>query len=238
MIEKASILVVEDEVILGMDMISRLSKMGYEVFPLAKNPDKALQQLAERQPDILMMDIHLGDQYMDGIELAAEIKKKYHLPFIFLTSHTEGDYIERAKALKPSAYILKPFRDKEIGIAIEVALANFSGQGEGTITIKDSLFLKKDDRFERVKFEQILWLEADSNYTEIHTTSDTFIYSTVLKKVETVLPGDQFFRIHRSYIVNKNCITGFSGNMLLINDQKIPVSNQYREMVFSWFNTI
>lgn len=238
MSEKASILVVEDEAILGMDMVSRLKKMGYEVLPLAKNPERALAQLAEKQPDILMLDIHLGDRHIDGIELATKIKQQYHLPFIFLTSHAEGDYIERAKAIKPSAYILKPFKDKEIHIAIEMALANFSGQPTETVTINDSLFLKKENRFERVKFKQILWLEADSNYTEIHTTADTFIYSTVLKKVEMVLPKDRFYRVHRSYIVNKDSITGFSGNTLLIDDHKIPVSNQYRSMVFGWFNTI
>ncbi len=238
MIEKASVLVVEDEAILGMDMVSRLKKMGYEVLPLAKNPEQALAQLSEKQPDILMLDIHLGDRHIDGIELATKIKQQYHLPFIFLTSHAEGDYIERAKAIKPSAYLLKPFKDKEINIAIEMALANFSGQDTDTVTINDSLFLKKENRFERVKFKQVLWLEADSNYTEIHTTSDTFIYSTVLKKVEMVLPKDQFFRVHRSYIVNKDSITGFSGNMLLIDEHKIPVSNQYRSMVFGWFNTI
>ena len=238
MSEKASILVVEDEAILGMDMVSRLKKMGYEVLPLAKNPEQALAQLAKRQPDILMLDIHLGDRHIDGIELAARIRQQYQLPFIFLTSHAEGEYIERAKAIKPAAYILKPFKDKEIHIAIEMAMANYLAQGNDTVTLKDSLFLKKDDRFERVKFEQILWLEADSNYTEIHTTADTFIYSVVLKKVELVLPKDQFCRVHRSYIVNKDSITGFSGNTLLIDDHKIPVSTQYRNMVFGWFNTI
>lgn len=238
MIEQTSILVVEDEVILGMDMVSRLKKMGYAVLPLANNPDKAWQQLLDHKPDLLMLDIHLGDKQIDGIELATQIKKKYHLPFIFLTSHAEGDYIERAKAVQPSAYLLKPFKDKEIEIAIEMALANFSGQDTGTVTINDSLFLKKYDRFERVKFEHILWLEADSNYTEIHTESESYIYSTVLKKVEAVLPRDRFFRVHRSYIVNKECITGYSGNMLYIHDQKIPVSKQYRDLVFGWFNTI
>lgn len=236
--DKTKILVVEDEVILGMDMIGRLKKMGYEVFPLAKNPDRAMEQLAKNQPDLLMLDIDLGEKHIDGIELAAQIKKKYHVPFIFLTSHAEGVYIERAKKLQPSAYLLKPFRDKEMGIAIEMALANFSGQDTGNVAINDSLFLKKQDRFERVKFEDILWLAADGNYTEIHTTSETFIYSTLLKKVEIVLPQDLFYRVHRSYIVNKESITGFSGNVLSIHEHKIPISKQYREMVFGWFNTI
>lgn len=238
MIEKAQILVVEDEAILGMDMISRLNKMGYATLPLAGNPEKALKILSKSQPDILMLDVHLGSKHIDGIALAAEIKKRYDLPFIFLTSHSDDKYIERAKVVKPSAYILKPFRDKEIKIAIEVALANFSSQGSNSLTMNDSLFLKNGDHFERVKFDQILWLEADGNYTEIQTTSAKYIYSTILKKIELSLPKDQFFRVHRSYIVNRKSITGFSGNMLMVNDHKIPISKPHREMVFSWFNTI
>ena len=257
--EKAQILVVEDEAILGMDMISRLNKMGYATLPLARNPEKALEILSDSQPDILMLDVHLGNNQIDGITLAEQIKLTHNLPFIFLTSHSGDQYVERAKVVRPSAYILKPFRDKDIAIAIEVALANFSldrqsdgrhsdgrhsdgrhsdGRHQEPLTINDSLFLKKGDHFERVKFEQILWLEADGNYTEIQTTSATYIYSTILKNIEPSLPKDQFFRVHRSYIVNRKSITGFSGNMLMINDYKIPISKPHREMVFSWFNLI
>lgn len=239
MIEKASVLIVEDEMILGMDLKSHLNKMGYTTLPLAKTPDKALEILSTSQPDILILDIHLGKQQMDGIALASDLKKRYDLPFIFVTSHAEDHYIERAKAVEPNAYILKPFNYKEIEIAIELALANFSGgKTSNVVTINDSLFLKKNHHFERVRFEQILWLKADGNYTEIKTTTETFIYSMILKKVEMAVPKDQFYRVHRSYIVNKERIAGFSGNTLIIEKMKIPVSHQYRSMVFSWFNTL
>lgn len=243
MIEKVKILVVEDEVILGLDISQRLNQLGYEVLPVAKNPKQAMLLLENHHPDILILDINLGKNKMDGIDLAHEIRKWYQIPYIFLTSHSEDAILQRSKAAQPAAYILKPFNDKEIKIALEIALSNFAILQDQTTAkngskITDSLFLKKDHRFERVKFEHILWLQADSNYTEIHTMSNTYVYSALLKKVEAILPHDQFFRVHRSYVVNKENISGFEGNSLLVQQEKIPVSKQYRSMIFQWFNTI
>lgn len=241
MVEKAHILIVEDEAILGMDITSRLEAMGYSV-TLCDNPEKALNILKTQKPDLLILDIKLGDSHVDGIDLAHQIKKLYDIPFIFLTSHSDDSVIERAKKTQPAAYILKPFNDKNIRIAIEITLSNHSGttteNEQAAMTIKDSLFLRKGNHFERVKLSQILWLQADSNYTEIHTTAGTYIYSTVMKKIEGTLPAEQFFRIHRSYIVNKESISGFEGNTLLVNNKSIPVSKQYRPLVFKWFNVI
>ncbi len=241
MVEKTHILIVEDEAILGMDITSRLEVMGYRV-TLSNNPEEALDILKAETPDLLILDIKLGDRHIDGIDLAHQIKKKYDIPFIFLTSHSDDTVIERAKETQPAAYILKPFNDKNIRIAIEITLSNHSGttteDAQAAMTIKDSLFLRKGNHFERVKLSQILWLQADSNYTEIHTTAGTYIYSTVLKKIEGTLPPQQFFRIHRSYIVNKESISGFEGNTLLVHDKSIPVSKQYRTMVFNWFNVV
>ncbi len=243
MVEKVKILIVEDEVVLGMDMAQRLKQLGYEVLPVAKNPEQAMTLLETHHPDILILDIKLGKNKMDGIDLAYEIRKLYDLPYIFLTSHAGDDLVQRAKAVQPAAYILKPFNAKEIKIALEIALSNFSGvrnqsDAANAFKIKDSLFLRKDLHFKRVKFEHILWLQADSNYTEIHTISDTFIYSALLKKVESVLPRNQFYRVHRSYVINKENISGFEGNHLLVQSEKIPVSKQYRPMVFKWFNIV
>jgi len=243
MAEKVKILIVEDEVILGMDMLQRLKQLGYEVLPVAKNPKQAMALLENHHPDILILDIKLGNNKMDGIDLAHEIRKLYDLPYIFLSSHADDDLIQRAKAVQPATYILKPFNDKEVKIALEIALSNFSGTNDPSdtapaIKIKDSLFLRKDQHFERVKFEQILWLQADSNYTEILTISDTFVYSALLKKMETLLPHDQFYRVHRSYVINKENISGFEGNQILMRDKKIPISKPYRPMVFKWFNIV
>lgn len=243
MVEKVKILIVEDEIVLGLDMAQRLKLFGYEILPVAKNAKQALDLLEKTKPDILILDIKLANSSKDGIDLAHEIRKRYQLPYIFLSSHADEELLKRAKEVQPAAYILKPVNDNEIKIAIEIALSNFSNNQvsaaeKPTLTINDSLFLKKDHHFQRVRFEHILWLKADSNYTEIHTTMNTFVYSMLMKKLEAILPGDRFFRIHRSYIINKESISGFEGNHVLIQQEKIPVSKQFRPMVFRWFNIL
>lgn len=250
---KVKVLIVEDEILLAQDIKQILANMGYEIIGIAPTAIKALQLLEENhEVDIILLDIILkGD--LDGIELANLINAKYNIPFIFLTSHADNALVERAKSVKPYAYILKPFNGRQIGIAIELALVNFANKtpekellenkkfsdtDNQALKINDSLFLKKDHHFERVPLKEIQFLEADSNYCTVHTKSERFMYSMVLKKIEAQLPADQFLRIHRSYVINIQSVSGFEGNMLFIGDKKIPVSKTYKEEVFRLFNTI
>lgn len=247
------VLVVEDEIITARDIAYRIGQMGYEVIGTAATAQKALE-LLEAHPDtaIALLDIILkGD--MDGIELARIINKKHGIPFLFLTSHSQAYLVDRARSVKPHAYLLKPFNDRQVHVAMVLALTNFSANqyaddqptGQETISdqedvlqIKDSLFLRKDHHFKRVRLNDILFLEADNNYTTIMTVSQSFIYSIVLKKVESRLPAQSFMRVHRSYVVNIDCVSGFEGNLLYIGNNKIPVSNSYRDKVFKLFNAI
>lgn len=157
-IKKVKLLVVEDEIILAQDIAHRLETMNYEVVGIAPSAEKALEFLS-RHPDIDMalLDIILkGDQ--DGIELARTINLLHHIPFIFLTSHADTHLVERAKSVRPYAYILKPFNDRQVNVAIELALVNYAKKTPGTalltkkkfsatenqvLQINDSLFLKK-----------------------------------------------------------------------------------------------
>lgn len=247
------VLVVEDEILLAKDIQSRLTDIGYHVVATAPSVEKALNSIETHSNiDIILIDIMLkGDR--DGIDLAKVINQNYKIPFIFLTSHSDATIVDRAKSAKPYAYILKPFNDQQIAIAIELALLNFSNNTPqkdilternqktdpiNVLQIKDSLFLKKNHHFERVPIQDILFLEADSNYCTIYTKTDQFIYSAVLKKIQTFLPHSYFVRTHRSYVVNINSITGFEGNTLFIENNKIPVSKTYKSQVFELFHKI
>ncbi len=253
MIKKVKVLVVEDEAILAQDIAYRLKLMEYEVIGVAATAEKAIK-LIETFPkiDLVILDIVIKGQ-RDGIELASIINKKYNIPFIFLTSHADQYLVERAKNVKPYAYILKPFNDRQVNIAIELALMNFSKntvertlvQSKGfsssenqVLKIDDSLFLKKENHFERVLLKEILFLKADSNYTTIHTKNGSYVYATVLKKIEVFLQSKYFLRIHRSYVVNINLVSGFEGNLLFIENHKIPVSKNRKEAVFNLFQKI
>lgn len=252
-IARVKLLIVEDEILLANDIANKLSDNNYYIIGIADTVKTALEFLKNNQDiDMVLIDIMLKGDF-DGIELARFINEKYQIPFLFLTSHADNYIVERAKSVKPHAYLLKPFNDRQVCIAIELALKNFSnkaaenemhGKKQFTATenqvlnINDSLFLKKNNHFERVPLQEILYLEADNNYCTVYTKANRFIYSVGLNKIEEQLPTSRFMRVHRSYVVNINSVSGFEGNMLYISDNRIPVSRANRDDVFKRFRTI
>ncbi len=250
---KVNILVVEDEFLLADDIIDRLTAMNYNIVGHATSADEALE-LIEKHPeiDLLLLDIIIKGG-RDGIELARIINEKHQLPFIFLTSNADSYMVERAKSVNPYAYMLKPFNDRQVGIAIEMALVNYSentpetdfnvatettAESNTILQIKDSLFLKKDQHYNKVSIGDILFIEADNNYSTIYTENEKYLYSVVMKKVEQQLPSKTFLRTHRSFIVNITRIDGYEGNQLYIGKHRIPISKSHKETVFKLFNTI
>ncbi|MEW6521575.1 MAG: response regulator [Thermodesulfobacteriota bacterium] len=115
------ILVVEDEAIVAMDIESRLTAMGYIPVGRGVSGEQALTLTAEKRPDLVLMDIRLQGG-MDGIAAAEEIRRRFQIPVIFLTAYSEDDTLERAQESAPFGYILKPFDDRELKSAIQIAL--------------------------------------------------------------------------------------------------------------------
>jgi len=115
------ILIVEDEKIIALDLQRRLERFGYSVAGMASEGPAAVALAKEREPDIVLMDIMLAGE-MDGIEAAAEIRKRYGIPVIFLTAYTDEKTLERAKEVEPFGYILKPFKERELYTTIDIAL--------------------------------------------------------------------------------------------------------------------
>ncbi|MFO7447118.1 MAG: PAS domain S-box protein [Ignavibacteriaceae bacterium] len=118
---KASVLIVEDNFIVMMELKDRLLEMGYDVVDTAASGLEAINKAALHNPDLTMMDIRLKGE-MDGIEAAARIRKKFDIPVIYLTAHTDSETLQRAKQTEPYGYIIKPFEERELNSAIEMAL--------------------------------------------------------------------------------------------------------------------
>jgi len=116
----AHILVVEDEVIVAEDIKNSLKNLGYD--PMVVHSGKeALRKAEEFRPDLVLMDIVL-DGEMDGVETANIIRSKYGIPVVYLTAYSDDATVERAKITEPYGYIIKPFRERELHINIEIAL--------------------------------------------------------------------------------------------------------------------
>ncbi len=118
---KAKILVVEDEALVAKDMGMVLTDLGYDVVGYAASADDAVKKAAALEPDLILMDIVLKGQ-KTGIDASYEIKAKRDIPILFLTAYTDITLIDKAKNTEPYAYLVKPFHEKQLLAAIEMAL--------------------------------------------------------------------------------------------------------------------
>ena len=231
--------IVEDELVIARTILNTLDELGYSYFGPAISYTEAIEILDDQKPDLLLLDIQLAGK-KDGIDVAQKINEQYHIPFIFLTANSDAETIERAKKVKPHAYIVKPFSKEELFAAIEIAFSNFTnnrsqvkaGQADSYHT-KDYMFVKDGYVFRKIFFNEILYLESDANYVTIHLQSQkkVMIRSTLNDFIEQV---DQkiFIRIHRSYSVNINKIEDVFPTEIALQGVKIPIGKSYKEELF------
>jgi diguanylate cyclase (GGDEF)-like protein/PAS domain S-box-containing protein len=118
---KASILIIEDEHIVAMDIQNTLERNGYQVAGHADRGEDAIKKAEELHPDLILMDISLKGE-MDGIEAATQIRARFDLPIIFLTALADQSTTKRARLAEPYGYLLKPFDERELVILIEMAI--------------------------------------------------------------------------------------------------------------------
>lgn len=117
----ALILVVEDDALIADDLQRTLVGLGYDVPCTAATGREAIEAAARLRPKLVLLDIKLQGS-MDGIEVAAVIRRDYDIPIIYLTSHSDPATLARAIETSPLGYLVKPFKDMELRTAIEVAL--------------------------------------------------------------------------------------------------------------------
>nr|WP_319373165.1 response regulator [uncultured Methanobacterium sp.] len=145
-----SIMLVEDEIIVAADVKNRLENMGYAVLGIFDTGEEAIQKAGELKPDMVLMDIVLKGE-MDGIDAAQKIREQFDIPLIYLTAYSDEKTLERAKVTEPFGYVLKPFEDREIQSAIEMAL--YKHQMEKKLKESEEKYRKLVEKFLRVSTE-------------------------------------------------------------------------------------
>lgn len=237
---KIKVLIVEDEMIISNNIKFSLMDNGYEISEQAINYTEAIAAIENEVPDIALLDIQLSGK-KSGIELGAEINKRFKFPFIFLTSNADSQTVNKAKSVEPAAYLIKPFSSVELSTSIEIALYNFSKRNEKALNqenlvIKDSLFIKKNKNFIRIDFKDILFIKSDHIYIEIEMIDGTqHVIRGSLNEYINKLSGN-FFRCHRSYIVNLDYMQTVTHNELIILEKTIPLGKRHREELLTVIN--
>ena len=242
----ARILIVEDKAIIAEHLAATLEHAGYTVTGKISSGEEAIRQVESEAPDLILMDIHLAGK-LDGIQTTEQINRRHAVPVIYLTDFHDKSTIDRAKSTRPAAYLLKPFKEQDLLVAIEIAFHNASSgkeavpgaDGHARVTetlfpLRDRFFIKDNDILVRVDIDDMLWVKADRSYFEIKTSRKVFKLVGNLNQFNKKFSHPMLMRVHRSYIVNVDKITGIRGNMLLVGEginAEIPTSESYREEV-------
>lgn len=137
----AKVLIVEDESIVAKDIQNKLEDLDHDVVGIVSAGEKVIQAVRETNPDLVLMDIRLEGE-MDGIQASEELKQFFDLPVVFLSSYSNVNTLKRAKIAEPYGYLLKPYEDRELSVAIDLAIYKHS--------------VEKRIKVEKRRYEEIL----------------------------------------------------------------------------------
>jgi DNA-binding NarL/FixJ family response regulator len=126
-VSKLRILIVEDEPVIAENISVYLDNNDFEVSGIAYDSKEATEELMNNTPDAAILDVNLASD-LDGIDIAGQINLKYHIPFLFLTSYSDKETLQRAKKVNPSGYIVKPFNEKNLLASLEIAISNHASE--------------------------------------------------------------------------------------------------------------
>ncbi len=231
---KANVLIVEDEFIIAENLSATLAECGYDVAGIADNVDSVVKILSENKIDMILLDINLN-QAVDGVEIAHIVNSRFGIPFIFVTAFVDPATIERVKHTFPYGYIVKPYSDIDIKIAIDIALSRAANvSASKTLSSgsqkENTVFIKTDKGLKKIEINEILWIEAYDYYSFIHTRNEKILTTVTLKELEQKLNTEIFVRIHRKYTININHIERIVGNQVEIGKDLIPIGRSNKEV--------
>ncbi|PIB35054.1 hypothetical protein BFP72_06415 [Reichenbachiella sp. 5M10] len=229
MSEKRRVLIVEDQPIIADDIAICLEQMGHEVVDICDSADQALMALDQHDIQLILLDIKIkGDK--DGIQLAQLIRQKTMIPFVFISSLYDKTTITRAKNAEPSGYIVKPFKDEDIQVAVDMAFAkNKIERVSRPNTEQLNLFVREKNAIVPLDFNQILYIEASDNYSIFYTEGDKHVVSQTLKNVEEKLSNQGYCRIHKTFLVNLRKIDRIENSVVFVDGSPLPIGKVYRK---------
>ena len=242
------ILVVEDEMIIGAKISMQLTSLGYEVTGILPRGEEAILHAKENKPDIILLDINLKGK-LDGIETAFALQQQGPFPIIYITANSDEATFNRAKSTKPYAFIAKPFKQIDLQRAIELTISRMAEHSTGAPTenkpgeeqsfvLSDRIFIRHKDKMIKIMLAEILYMEAERNYSRIFTSSREYLLSTTLKIIEERMSMQQFMRIHRSYLINITHVDEVTESHVMIAKKSVPLGSGMREQLMQQMQTL
>jgi DNA-binding LytR/AlgR family response regulator len=220
-------LIVDDEPVAIKGVVNFINQLDFlEVADTCTSAMKATEILKAKDIDLMFLDINMP--MLSGLEFLGSLDKS---PLTILTTAYSEHALEGFR-LNVVDYLMKPLEFHRFFQAANKALDLFQSRielqnnKEGSVS---DMYIRQGDTFQRIIWEDILFVEGMQNYLKLHFKDKTFIIHQTMASLEEMLPKDSFFRIHQSYLINTHKIDAISGGRVFIDGKQLPVSRQRKE---------
>lgn len=225
-------LVVDDEPLARRAIVDYIAKIDFlETVNSCASALEAQELLSTEQYDLIFLDINMP--YLSGIEFLEAINNPPMV--IFTTAYSE--HALEGYRLQVVDYLLKPIAFKRFFQAAVKAKEwyqlKIDAKPTETVANDTLVYVKQDDRFIKIDWTAILYVEGMQNYLKLHFVDQTLIIHQTMIAIEELLPKEYFFRIHKSYLVNIAQIESIAGGQLTIHNTKLPISRMRKEALLN-----
>lgn len=187
---------------------------------------EAIRIMQEKEIDLVFLDINMPK--ISGIELLKTIKNP---PLVIMTT-AYPEYALEGYELDVVDYLMKPFSLQRFLKAIRKAQDQLKLREKQTVSDRDSFFFRSNKKTMQLKYKDILFIEGLGDYLKIFAENEYHITNLTMKKIESELPEQTFFRIHKSFIINSARISSIEGNLVEIGKHRLVIGAAYRQAFF------
>lgn len=221
---KISCLIIDDEPLAREGLRDYVDKIGFlQVAGEFKSALEALVFLQTEKVDLIFLDINMPK--MSGLEFVKSLDQPPAI--IFTTAYRE--FASDSYDLDAVDYLVKPITFERFFKAVNKVYQRFDSPDQAQT---DHFYVKVDGHITKVKMNDILYIEGMKDYIKIYLKDQSRLITLLsLKQVEKELPGDQFTRTHRSFIVSKSQVDSIEGNTIHIKEAQIPIAPNMRSEV-------
>ncbi len=226
--DELSCIIIEDEPLAMERTVAFVNKVPF--LSLKGTFDNALTGLTflnQNQIDILFLDINMDE--LSGIELLENSKISSEV--IITTAYPQ--FALKGYELSVTDYLLKPFTFERFLASINKVQEKISSRKSDEST--DFIFIKTENRLEKIPLDEILFIEGMRDYRRIHTKTKKVMTLQNFKDLQVLIPRNQICRVHKSFMVSISKIDSIERSRIYIEKNSIPISDTYRE---SFFNLI
>ncbi len=228
--DKYTCIIIEDEPLALEKTKDFVNKVPF--LHLSATFDNALTGLAylnNNKVDVLFLDINMDE--LSGIELLESSKITSQV--IITTAYQE--YALKGYELQITDYLLKPFTFNRFLQAVNKAQDNLGNRS--VEALPEFIFVKTENRLEKIMLNEIVYIEGMRDYLKIHTVNKKIMTLQNFSELEKLIPSSVVCRVHKSYMVALNKIDSIERSRIKIANQLIPISDTYKETFFKLINS-